>query len=209
MHTNGAALTLTYDEALDGNSVPVPGDFAVTAEGGAVPVASGGVAISGLMVTVTLSSPVAAYVAVTLDYTPGTNPIRDAAPQPNDAVALTAKMVTNDTPFTVRPGETGDSPGVTVVVNNPGDIPDGVEATLPGGDEPITITFGPVDDANLAVALSEAGFDPGSEDTVAVDIDVSFDDGQKATATVCLPVSAEPQERGGRPLLLRHDGSAW
>ena len=74
------ALTLTYDENLDQNSVPPPGSFAVTVAGSSRSVASGGVAISGADVRLTLSpSAVGSNEAVRVQYTPGTNPLKDLA----------------------------------------------------------------------------------------------------------------------------------
>ena len=53
---NGATLTLTFDQDLDGGSVPAPGRFRVTVDGARRGVASGGVAIDGATVTLTLSN---------------------------------------------------------------------------------------------------------------------------------------------------------
>ncbi len=91
---NGTALVLTYDETLDGASVPAAGAFAVTAAGSAVTV--NGVSVGGSAVTLTLASAVRANQTVTLDYTPGTNPIQDGAG--NDAAALSGRSVANNTP---------------------------------------------------------------------------------------------------------------
>ena len=91
---NGTALVLAYDETLDGASVPAAGAFAVTAAGSTVTV--NGVSVGGSAVTLTLASAVRANQTVALDYTPGTNPIRDGAG--NDAAALSGRSVTNYTP---------------------------------------------------------------------------------------------------------------
>ena len=63
---NGAILTLTYDEALDENSVPASETFSVTAEDAPTTVDS--VSVSGSSVTLTLSSAVTKDVAVTVSY---------------------------------------------------------------------------------------------------------------------------------------------
>ena len=55
---NARTLVLTYDETLDGGSVPAPGDFGVTAAGSTVGV--DGVSVSGLTVTLTLATAVQA-----------------------------------------------------------------------------------------------------------------------------------------------------
>ena len=95
---NGGTLELAYDETLDGASVPAAGAFAVTAAGSTVTV--NGVSVGGSAVTLTLASAVQANQTVTLDYTPGTNPIRDGAG--NDAAALSGRSVTNNTPTRVH-----------------------------------------------------------------------------------------------------------
>ena len=94
----GSTLVLTYDEALDGASVPALGAFAVTAAGSAITV--NGVSITGSTVTLTLATAVEANQAVTLAYTPGTNPIQDAAG--NDAAPLSGQPVTNNTSAQTR-----------------------------------------------------------------------------------------------------------
>ena len=57
--------------------MPAPGDFTVTVAGSSCNVASGGVAISGRAVTLTLELEVAVGESVAVSYTPGTN--RDEA----------------------------------------------------------------------------------------------------------------------------------
>ena len=95
---NGSTLVLTYDEMLDGGSTPATGDFVVTVDGSAITVT--GVSITGSTVTLTLATAVEANQAVTLDYTPGTNPIQDAAG--NAAAALSGQTVTNNTSAQTR-----------------------------------------------------------------------------------------------------------
>ena len=90
---NGSTLILTYDEALDGASVPAAGAFVVTADGSTVTV--NGVSVAGSTVTLTLATAVEANQTVTLAYTPGANPIQDAAG--NDAALLSRQTVTNNT----------------------------------------------------------------------------------------------------------------
>ena len=78
---NGAALTLTFDEPLDGGSVPPADAFAVEVDDAARAVDT--VALAGNMATLTLASPVAAGATVAAGYTPPTGasatPLRDAA----------------------------------------------------------------------------------------------------------------------------------
>ena len=88
----GATLTLSYDEALDGNSTPANGDYTVTVAGtDQMPT---NVEVSGSAVTLTLGTAATSGQAVTLDYTAGTNPVQDAAG--NDAADLGDEAVTNN-----------------------------------------------------------------------------------------------------------------
>lgn len=91
---NGSTILLTYDGAPVTNSVPVAGDYTVTADGS--PVAVNSVALSGAYVKVTLAAPVTQGTAVLLDYTPGGKPLKDAAG--NLSAALSDRVVTNVTP---------------------------------------------------------------------------------------------------------------
>ena len=74
---NGAALTLTYSEALDQNSDPPASAFSTTVAGATRAVND--VAMSGSQVTLTLASVVAQGETVTVSYTP---PTGDPAPGP-------------------------------------------------------------------------------------------------------------------------------
>ena len=95
---NGATLTLTYDEALDGDSVPATTTFEVT-------VGSDGrgvdeVSVAGSMVTLTLASAVVEEDTVTVSYTP---PSEDSAARIQDqagtvAPSFSGQAVVNDTP---------------------------------------------------------------------------------------------------------------
>ena len=115
----GALLALTYDETLDGASVPAPGAFTVRvarpapepvsptdlldAEGRMVAVVA--VAVEGRRVTLTLASAVTSGDRVTVGYTPppagpATGPIRDGAG--NGAGGLSGYPVDSGTPPVVR-----------------------------------------------------------------------------------------------------------
>ena len=91
----GAALTLTYNEALDGDSVPAASAYTVKVGGTAVDLAATDpVAISGSAVTLTLAAAVSESDTVTVSYAvPSTNPVQDSAG--NDAAALTDQAVTH------------------------------------------------------------------------------------------------------------------
>ena len=80
---DGSTLTVTFDETLATGSVPAPGAFYVTVNGARRNVASGGVAIDGAVVTLTLASAVSEADTVTVRYTkPSANPLQSAAGQP-------------------------------------------------------------------------------------------------------------------------------
>ncbi|MYC31126.1 MAG: hypothetical protein F4X65_13730 [Chloroflexi bacterium] len=72
-------LTLTFDETLDGNSVPAAGAFTVSVNRSTVSLASvDPVAVSGDTVTLVLASPVESTDAVTVSYAkPSERPLRD------------------------------------------------------------------------------------------------------------------------------------
>ena len=90
----GASLTLTYGEALDGGSRPAAGDFTVEVEGSGRSVSE--VSLSGSLVTLTLNPAVEhGDTGIRVSYTAGTNPIRDAVG--NHARGLSNQTVTNTT----------------------------------------------------------------------------------------------------------------
>ena len=93
---DGDSLAVTFSEALDSASTPAPADFYVTVGSSRRDVASGGVAIAGAVVTLTLSSAVGDGDAVKVRYTkPANNPLQDEA---DNAVATFADQdVTNNT----------------------------------------------------------------------------------------------------------------
>ena len=135
---NASRLVLTYDETLDGVSVPSAGDFVVTAAGSTVGV--NGVSVGGSAVTLTLAAPVQANQTVTLDYTPGANPTQDMAG--NDAAALSGQHVTNNTPG--GGGRGGGDPSVpggpASLTTTPGDGEVELAWSAPAdvGGEPVT-----------------------------------------------------------------------
>ena len=97
---DGTTLTLTYDEALDGGSRPVSGDFTVS--GGDRARAVTGVRVNGSAVELTLDVGAEhGEAGIQVSYTPGANPIQDVPG--NDAEALSRAPVTNDTPDTTSP----------------------------------------------------------------------------------------------------------
>ena len=98
---DGDSLVLTYDQDLDEDSLPAPGDFAVTVAGSSVSVSD--VSISGKKVTLTLATGAAFGDEAVVSYTvPSTDPIQDE--DENAAGAIADKAVTNITPDTTAPG---------------------------------------------------------------------------------------------------------
>ena len=73
---NGTSLVLTYTEDLDTGSTPAASAYSVTVAGGAGPAVSN-VSVSGRTVTLTLAAAVTGGQAVTLQYSPGSNPVQD------------------------------------------------------------------------------------------------------------------------------------
>ncbi len=73
---DGTSLVLTYAEALDTGSTPAASAYSVTVAGGAGPAVTN-VSVSGDTVTLTLATAVTAGPAVTLTYSPGSNPVQD------------------------------------------------------------------------------------------------------------------------------------
>ena len=96
---NGTSLVLTYSESL-ATPGPAASAFSVSGATTAAQTPSSAV-VSGATVTLTLATTAAYGQTITVSYAvPGANPIRDAAG--NNAVALTAQAVTNNT---VSPAE--------------------------------------------------------------------------------------------------------
>ena len=97
---NGATLTLTYDVALDANSVPAATAF--TVKGIGADRNPSHVSIAGTAVTLTLDTAATVVQTVTLTYVkPPANPIQDVNGE--EAFAFTDQAVTNNTPDTVPP----------------------------------------------------------------------------------------------------------
>ena len=104
---DGAVLTLTYSEALDGTSTPVAGAFTVTVAGAARGV--DGVAVSESAVVLTLAAAVVADETVTVGYAVPSDAsaarIEDVAG--NDAASFTGEAATNGTAAPENAAPTG------------------------------------------------------------------------------------------------------
>ena len=95
---NGATLTVTFSEKLDDGSVPAPEAFHVTVRGERRNVAAGGVAIAGMVVTLTLESAVIDADEVKVRYDkPDQNPLQDFTAG-HDVATFGDQGVTNNTP---------------------------------------------------------------------------------------------------------------
>ena len=101
---NGTRLTLTYDEPLDGSSMPAVSSFTVSGGNQARTVT--GVRVSGSTVELTVDPAVEqAETGIRVSYTVptgmGASPIRDVPG--NAALGLSSEAVTNETPDTIAP----------------------------------------------------------------------------------------------------------
>ena len=170
---DGDKLTVTFGEALDGDSVPPASSFAVTVAGSARAIDSA--AVSGSTVVLTLSSAVTSGETVTVGYTAPAGaeakPLQDAAGNP--AAAFADAEVTNETapespvvfieavstPVTEgaaaafvlrRTGATAAELTVTVSVGQVGSVLDGAppsSATFAAGASEARLSVATVNDA--------------------------------------------------------------
>ena len=139
---DGAMLVLTYDEALDEDSIPATGDFKVNVEGAERPLTQ--ILVNESVVTLTLDSAAAPDQTVTVSYSAGTNPIRDAAGNTaEDLAEYTAKP-----PGPVIPP--GGGGGLPPPSNPAPSAPRNLEAI--GGDEQVTLSWeAPEEDGGFAI----------------------------------------------------------
>ena len=207
---NGATLVLTYNEALDPNSVPATGAFDVTGAGREVDIFEP-VAISGSAVTLTLIQSVAIDATVTVSYTaPSTNPLRDLAG--NNAADLTNRAVTNNTgnnppafafpsgqtayAFTLIENDDGSTTPVAVgtVEATDTDAGDTVRYSIAAGN---TGSVFAIDASSGAITYTGSGED--RETTPSFTLTVRASDGTNNTdATVTVTV-ADVDELPGEP----------
>ena len=95
---DGLSIELTYNETLYQLSVPAVGAFVLAG----VPATVVNVSIVGAVVTLALGLSILSGDTVTLRYTPGANPIQDAAG--NEAAAFVAQAVTNSSAVSIPLG---------------------------------------------------------------------------------------------------------
>ena len=166
---NGTTLVLTYDETLDDASVPAVGDFVVQSGGNTINVSQ--VSVDGSKVTLTLAAAVQPNQAVSIDYTPGANPIQDASG--NDAAPLSGtdvrppqltRAAVNAGTLVLTYDETLDAASVPA----PGDFVVTAAGSTTGatgvsvGGSAVTLTLATPVQANQAVTLD---YTPGANPT--------------------------------------------
>ncbi|MGZ8527385.1 MAG: SwmB domain-containing protein [Candidatus Limnocylindrales bacterium] len=183
---NGAALTLSYSEALDGGSVPAASAYAVAVNSSPRSIST--VGIGGSTVTLTLSSPVTSGQTVTLSYTiPGTNPIQDVAG--NDAAAFSGQAVANNTP---PPGDT-DPPLLTSATVNGAALTLGHSEPLDGGSVPAASAY-----AVLVNATSRSVGSVGiGGSTVTLTLSSPVTAGQTISVSYAVPATNPVQDGAG------------
>ena len=137
---DGAALALTYSEALRGSSGPLASAYTVA--GGQAGRTVSNVAVTGSVVALTLNAPVGQpETGLTLSYTaPATGQLRDLAG--NDAAGFSGNPVQNDTPDTTAPTVTGVALASYPDTNGTYALGDTIEVTVTF-DEPVRVTGTP------------------------------------------------------------------
>ena len=189
---NGAALTLTWSEALDEDSVPAATAFTVKVNGSEVSLAATEpVAVAGAAVTLTLAAPVSADAVVTVSYAvPDDGPLRDV--DGNDAMAFADEVATNATPS--APAFANDTETREVAENHADAAKVGapVTATDADGDAlsySLTSLADP-SDPNSGVGTDHASFTIGASDgQIAVKTGLTLDHEAQAGYAVIVQVS--------------------
>ena len=173
---NGTSLVLTYAEDLDTSSVPLPGAYSVRVAGGAGPAVSS-VSVSGRTVTLTLATAVTAGPAVTVTYTPGSNPVQDESGL--DALPLTGQEVvivdtTPPIPASAEVPASGDTLNLTFNENldiGPGKLPPAGAFTVKAGGAPVAVqSVGEGSGADSFILVLSSTIKQGQ--TVTVDYEV-------------------------------------
>ena len=102
----GTKIIITYNEPLDGGSVPALGAF--TLAGPVIAVLTGTPAIVGSTVELSVTPAInTADTGITLSYTAGGSPLQDSAG--NDVSSFTTQAVTNSSTHVYTPADEGDA----------------------------------------------------------------------------------------------------
>ena len=197
---NGAALVLTYNEALDTSSEPAGSAFTVKVGSTAVSLASSNpVAVAGKTVTLTLAAAVAAAATVTVSYAvPGSNPLQDAGG--TDAPAFADLAVTNGTGNTA-PAFANDTAARSftetvgdAAVATAGNV--GAVVTATDGDaDTLTYSLEGADAAKFGIVSgsgqlqTRAGEKYDREAKASYSVTVKADDGNGGTDTVAVTIT--------------------
>ena len=184
---DGTSLVLTYAEDLDTSSVPLPGAYSVRVDGGAGPAVSS-VSVSGTTVTLTLATAVTAGPAVTVTYTPGSNPVQDESGL--DALPLTGQEVvivdtTPPIPASAEVPASGDTLNLTFNENldiGPGKLPPAGAFTVKAGGAP--------------VAVQSVGEGTGADNFILV-LSSTIKQGQTVTVDYAVPGTNPIQDTAG------------
>ena len=214
-NVNGATLTLTYNEDLDEYvSVPVSA-FTVTVDGNATAVSS--VSVSGLVVTLALSTAVGAGDAVTVSYVRPDGPDFIRSTLGNLGESFSGREVTNDTAsalplepaspeisststYTVAEGETAVATLTATDVDTPAAE---LMWSISGGSDSAHFTLSPGGSLAFATAKDfEAPDDSNSDGTYVVTVQVS-DGGRTDSADLdvtLLNVNERPTADAGADL---------
>ena len=208
---NGATLTLTYDEPLDGTSPPPASAFTV-AGGGAARTVSG-VAVGGRMAILTLDPAVEhGQTGIRVSYRvptgAGESPLRDTVG--NAAARLSNLPVTNETPDTTPPAVSK-----LEITSDPG-----TDRTYAAGDEiQVTVTFSETVEVTgtprlrleLGGGRRTAGYQGGSE-TAALVFEYEVAEGESDTDGVGVEADGLSggtiQDEARNNAELDHDGVA-
>ena len=214
---NVNVLVLTYAEDLDMSSTPANGDYTIGLSSGTPPTVSG-VTINGAEVTLALSAAVGSGLTATVSYTPGSTPLRDIAG--NNAVALTAASVTNNTPSGPAASLTASPPlteanlsGATVTVTlvntqyeDPLAVDDFTLTDTVAGD----VTVASVLRSSTTVAtvtLAHTGEAFSGDGTLSVTVLAAGHTGAGNLMTNTVPITATPAGPNSAPVAVIAEGA--
>ena len=180
----GTTLTLTYGEALDGNSTPAASAYAVSVAGASRTVST--VSVAGSAVTLTLASAVSPGETVTVSYTvPSTNPVQDSAG--NDAAALSSQAVTHvDTTAPVLSTAVVGGTALTLTYNE----------TLDGDSVPAASAY-TVKVGGTAVSLAATDPVAVSGSAVTLTLASAVTSGDTVTVSYAVPTTNPVQDAAG------------